>query len=338
MLRVLGVILIAVLGVVSAAAAELNDSCWVNNSAASEHGLWLLCQEGSLYVSSDQGANWQTKPLPSGMRFRTLGFATDRKGFVAGDDGVLIATEDGGSNWRKVESSTDRNLLSIQFVGDKGWIAGYDGVILHSGDGGKTWGKQKSDTTQPLESIYFTDAEHGWAVGWVGTLVRTTDGGQTWKLIDLPEDFWTFSSVYFRDNDNGWIVGFQGRILRTRDGGLTWKALPSPVSNWLTSVRFDRQGRGWIAADSDLLVSEDGGESWRAIPVDDSIFVGRIQPAGDTLWAVGLLGLLQQSNTREVSVKEVQVPGIGFWQEEQENAVAAEDVPPTPAGTSRGRP
>ena len=338
MLRVLDVILIAVLGVLSAAAADLNDSCWVNNSAASEHGLWLLCQEGSLYVSTDQGANWQTKPLPSGTRFRTVYFMTDRQGLVAGDDGILMATEDGGSTWRKLESSTDRNLVSIQFIGDKGWIAGYDGVILHSADGGQTWVKQKSTTTQPLESIYFTDAEHGWAVGWVGTLVRTTDGGQTWKLIDLPEDFWTFSSVYFRDNDNGWIVGFQGRILRTRDGGLTWKALPSPVSNWLTSVRFDRQGRGWIAADSDLLVSEDGGETWRAIPIEDSIFVGHIQPAGDTLWAVGLFGLLQQPNTREVAVKEVQVPGIGFWQEEQENAVAAGDAPPPQADTSRGQP
>jgi photosystem II stability/assembly factor-like uncharacterized protein len=335
--RILGVILIVVLGVVSAAAADSNNSCWVNGSAASEHGLWLLCQEGSLYVSTDQGANWQTKPLPSGMRFRTVGFVTDRKGFVAGDDGSLMATDDGGSNWRKVESSTDQNLLTIHFVGDKGWIAGYDGVILHSEDGGKTWAKQKSDTTQALESIYFADAEHGWAVGWTGTLVRTTDGGQNWKLIDLPEDFWTLSSVYFRDKDNGWIVGFQGRILRTGDGGLTWKAQKSPVTNWLTSVQFDRQGRGWIAADSDLLVSEDGGDTWRDIPVEGSIFVSRIQPAGDSLWAVGLMGLLRQSDTRQVAVKEVQVPGIGFWQEEQENDIAAGLVP-APANTSKGQP
>jgi photosystem II stability/assembly factor-like uncharacterized protein len=271
------------------------------------------------------------------MRFRTVGFVTDRKGFVAGDDGSLMATDDGGSNWRKVESSTDQNLLTIHFVGDKGWIAGYDGVILHSEDGGKTWAKQKSDTTQALESIYFADAEHGWAVGWTGTLVRTTDGGQNWKLVDLPEDFWTLSSVYFRDKDNGWIVGFQGRILRTQDGGLTWKALKSPVPNWLTSVQFDRQGRGWIAADSDLLVSEDGGETWRDIPVEDSIFVSRIQPAGDTLWAVGPLGLLEQPNTREVAVKSVQVPGVGFWQEEEENDVAA-GLAPTPASTSKGQP
>lgn len=335
--RILGVILMVVLGVVSAAAADSNNSCWVNGSAASEHGLWLLCQEGSLYLSTDQGVNWQTKPLPSGLRLRTVGFPTDRKGFVAGDEGVLMETEDGGSSWRKLESSTDRKLVSIHFVGDKGWIAGYDGVILHSEDGGKTWVNQKSGTKQPLESIYFADAEHGWAVGWVGTLVRTTDGGQNWKLIDLPEDFWTLSSVYFRDKDNGWIVGFQGRILRTRDGGLTWKAVVSPVTNWLTSIQFDRQGRGWIAADSDLLVSEDGGETWRDIPVEDSIFVNRIQPAGDTLWAVGLLGLLEQPNTREVAVKSMQVPGIGFWQEEQENDVAA-GMAPTPAGTSKGQP
>jgi photosystem II stability/assembly factor-like uncharacterized protein len=174
-------------------------------------------------------------------------------------------------------------------------------------------------------------------VGWAGTLVRSTDGGKNWKLIDLPEDFWTLSSVCFRDKDNGWIVGFQGRILRTGDGGLTWKALQSPVANWLTSVQFDRQGRGWIAADSDLLVSEDGGDTWRDIPIEDRIFVTRIQPEGDTLWAVGLLGIMQQPNTREVALKDVQVPGIGFWQEVQENAVAA-GMAPAPVNTSKGQP
>ena len=335
--RILGLVLIVILGVVSAAAAESNSSCWVNGSSASEHGLWLLCQEGSLYVSMDHGANWQTKPLPPDTRFRAVYFMTDRRGLVAGDDGILMATEDGGSTWRKVESTTDRHLISIHFVGDKGWIAGYDGVILHSEDGGKTWVNQKSDTTQPLEGIYFADSAHGWAVGWAGTLVRTTDGGQNWKTIDLPEDFWTLSSVYFGDKDNGWIVGFQGRILRTGDGGLTWKALKSPIANWLTSVQFDRQGRGWIAGDSDLLVSEDGGESWRDLPIEDSIFVTRIQPAGDSLYAVGLLGLLEQPNTREVAVKDVHVPGIGFWQEEQENDVAA-GLAPTSVGTSNGQP
>ncbi len=335
--RILSGILIVVLGAISAAAADSNKSCWVSGSAASEHGLWLLCQEGSLQVSTDQGANWQSKPLPTGLIFRTVGFVTDQKGFVAGDGGILMATEDGGSSWHKVASSTDRNLLSIQFVGDKGWIAGYDGVILHSEDGGKTWVNQKSDTTQPVDRIYSADAEQGWAVGGVGTLVRTTDGGQNWKLVDLPTDFWTLSSVYFRDKDNGWIVGFQGRILRTQDGGLTWKALKSPVANWLTSIRFDRQGRGWIAAESDLLVSEDGGETWRNIPVKGSIYVNRIQPVGDILWAVGRMGLLKQPNTREVAVKSVLVPGVGFWQEEQENDVAA-GMAPTPVGGSKEQP
>ena len=96
----------------------------------------------------------------------------------------------------------------MHFVGDKGWIAGYDGVILHSGDGGKTWISQNSNTTQPLESIYFADAEHGWAVGWVGTLIRTTDGGKNWKPVDVPDASWTLSSVYFRDKDNGWSCRF----------------------------------------------------------------------------------------------------------------------------------
>ena len=325
------------MGVGSAAAAGWKDSCWINGSSASEGALWLLCQEDSLFVSTDRGVNWQTKPLPSGIRFRAVEFLNARNGFLAGDRGILLETENGGSSWRKVESSTDKNLLSIHFVGDKGWIAGYDGVILHSGDGGKTWISQNSNTTQPLESIYFADADHGWAVGWVGTMVRTSDGGKNWKPVDVPDASWTLSSVYFRDKDNGWAVGFQGSILRTQDGGLTWIAQKSPVTSWLTSVRFDRQGRGWIAADSDLLLSEDGGETWRGIPVEDRIFVSRIQPAGDTLWAVGRLGLLEQPNPQVASLRSKQVPGVGYWPAPEESTEAMH-APPTGGNTSRGRP
>jgi photosystem II stability/assembly factor-like uncharacterized protein len=337
MRRILGVILMAVLGVVSGAAAQWKNSCWVSGSDASERGLWLLCQEDSLLVSTDRGLSWQTRPLPSGVRFRTVDFLTNDKGFLAGDGGILLGTEDGGSSWRNVQPPTDQNLLSMSFVGDKGWVSGYGGVILHSGDGGKTWVKQQSSTQQPLESIYFADAENGWAVGWVGTLVRTTDGGQNWKPVDVPDASWTLSSVYFRDKDNGWTAGFQGSILRTRDGGLTWKAQESPVTSWLTSVRFDRQGRGWIAADSELLVSEDGGETWRGIPVEDRIFVSSILPAGDTLWAVGRLGLLEQPNPLEATLRTVLVPGIGYWPEASEPA-GAMIAPPTGGSTSRGRP
>jgi photosystem II stability/assembly factor-like uncharacterized protein len=57
-------------------------------------------------------------------------------------------------------------------------VAGYQGLILHTSDGGKTWETQKTGTTQTLESISFLDANHGWAIGWASCSLRCASGGK----------------------------------------------------------------------------------------------------------------------------------------------------------------
>jgi photosystem II stability/assembly factor-like uncharacterized protein len=300
-------VLIAMAAASSAWAAS-GESCWISNASVAGRGLWLLCQSDYIYLTTDQGATWTAKPIPEGGPFRAISFLTEQRGFLIGSKGTLLVTEDAASTWRKVEVPTNEHLVSIHFNGDRGWIGGYGGVILNSQDAGRTWTAQQSPTTKTIESIYFTDPDHGWAVGWTGTVMLTTNGGRDWKLIPLKDEFWTLSAVYFKDNNNGWIVGFQGRILNSNDGGLTWKVQQSPVTDWLTGVRFDAAGRGWIAADRSVLVSEDNGQSWRSFEIPDRIFVGQIEPAGDTLWGVGLLGLLQQSSKGPVAPVTVKVP------------------------------
>jgi photosystem II stability/assembly factor-like uncharacterized protein len=107
---------------------------------------------------------------------------------------------------------------------------------------------------------------------------------------------WSLSSVYFRDPRNGWAVGFSGEILRSRDGGATWRTQDSPVDEWLTSVVFDRGGRGWIAADTHLLVSEYGGETWHATePTEDRLFLSWVLRTEDSLWVIGQYSVLKRS-------------------------------------------
>jgi len=211
---------------------------------------------------------------------------------------MLLATEDGGENWRQVPLPIQENLTSIYFVGQLGWLSGWTGVILHSSDGGRSWVRQQSGVLQGLECIYFADARHGWAVGWVGTILRTTDGGQTWEEARKSSSFWSLNSVYFRDANLGWAVGFNGQILRSRDGGLTWEEQASPAQAKLTSIVFDASGRGWIAADSQLLLSEDDGESWRFVPVEGIRFLHQLLPLKNSLWAIGRFGILEQSGSK----------------------------------------
>ncbi len=290
------ILLLAVISPVFGLAAD-NSPCWVEDAASAGQNVFLLCQQGAVMLSSDQGRSWKAEDLPAHVDLNAIAFVNERQGFIVGNDGTLLATTDAGATWRQVALPVKSHLLNLHFVGRQGWICGWDGVILHTSDGGLTWRQQLTGTLQSFVSIYFTDASHGWAIGWGDTIMRTTDGGRTWINVRAPAARWWISSVYFRDNRNGWIVGMFGLILRTHDGGLTWEAVKSPTNSWLTNVTFDRSGKGWITAQDDILVSEDGGETWNSTGRKEQLFLDCFVHVQGNVWAVGPFAILKHDTT-----------------------------------------
>ena len=68
----------------------------------------------------------------------------------------------------------------------KGWIVGEFGLVLHTEDGGRTWTAQRSGSDLPqLYSVKFIDDQRGWASGQAGSLIRTTDGGKRWTTVEI---------------------------------------------------------------------------------------------------------------------------------------------------------
>jgi len=111
---------------------------------------------------------------------------------------------------------------------DAGFIVGEYGLILFTEDGGMTWQQDQSlfQGAPPwevpeLKAIHFSSPENGWIVGEFGTVLNTIDGGKSWNLKDLGVKD-TLHDVNFFDQDNGYIVGVNGSLLATEDGGQTW--------------------------------------------------------------------------------------------------------------------
>lgn len=111
-----------------------------------------------------------------------------------------------------------------------GVVAGLQGRIARTRDGGKTWAFERFDVDIPLEDpllhvVQFPDTT-AWAVGIAGTIVRQEQPGGPWRRPGLGMELVSWlRDVDFFDAKNGWIVGGYGLILRTTDGGKTW--LPS---------------------------------------------------------------------------------------------------------------
>jgi photosystem II stability/assembly factor-like uncharacterized protein len=69
---------------------------------------------------------------------------------------------------------------------ENGWIVGEFGLVLHTQDGGKSWTAQRYGGDFPqLYALEFFDARRGWAVGQAGSVIQTKDGGQHWSPVAL---------------------------------------------------------------------------------------------------------------------------------------------------------
>jgi photosystem II stability/assembly factor-like uncharacterized protein len=288
-----------VLGVVPFVTFAADErSCNMRDAALPSNSItYVLCEQGLLLVTNNEGATWAQRKIGSTGALRALAFLDVNRGIAVGDGGGILATEDAGRTWTPRVSGTTENLTDIQMLGVEGWIAGYDGVILHTADSGKTWTKQNAGVSLSLEALYFHDAQSGWAVGWSGTVLHTTDGGKKWQVVKIPGATWSLSSITFEDPQSGWIVGFAGQLFHTKDGGATWEAKKAPVSAWLTSIGFDGAKRGWITTDAGFLVSEDRGETWKLRPGENQLFLNKVLRNTGTTWALGPFGLLKQTGT-----------------------------------------
>ena len=63
---------------------------------------------------------------------RAVWFVSAEKGYVAGDDGLLWRTDDGGRNWVRVAGApSDLDFTAVFAFSDRGWAVGRDGRVFY---------------------------------------------------------------------------------------------------------------------------------------------------------------------------------------------------------------
>jgi len=112
-------------------------------------------------------------------------FASDRNGFMVGDYGIVLATDNGGQTWTLLRAGNLPPIFSVSFVDRReGWAAGQNGLLLHTTDGGLNWKQIDIPTNASLYKIYLS-GEHGFIVGNQATILQTCNSGKAWTKVDL---------------------------------------------------------------------------------------------------------------------------------------------------------
>jgi len=217
----------------------------------------------------------------------SMHFIDDEKGWIVGDRGLFLMTEDSGATWQRIFIS-DETFKDVYFFGQRGWIVGDRGLILHTEDAGKSWLKQVTNVSASLMRISFPSPTKGYVIGADWTLLKSKDRGSSWEAVDfdwlslIPEDLMSrgvisvnLYDISFPSEDSGWVVGDYGAVLHTSDGGNTWSVQRLGSFPALFSVCFVSDSQGWAVGQSGcFLRTKDGGNTWESggFHTEESLF------------------------------------------------------------------
>ncbi len=181
----------------------------------------------------------------------------------------------------------------------RGWVVGEQGVIVHTRDRGFLWNRQRSGTKETINAITCTDEKHCWAVGEKGLILRTLDAGKHWRRVGPSDVSVHLFAVSFIDHRIGWVVGQEGFILRTVNGGRSWekqRAIMMLFSNGpfrqasnLLAVEFLDKITGWVGGMGGVARTTDGGKSWSVEQIEGT-FIGLVSPTPNVIWAINKQG------------------------------------------------
>lgn len=231
--------------------------------------------------------------LPA-RRWNRLRFIDHLTGWIAGDDGALWRTTDGGRSWWPAPIRTRARLIDISFIDwNSGWVLGEAepsgrepgrvALLFSTRDGGRTWSRRE---VAAARRIFFTGPSDGWLTGPGSMLLRTLDGGTSWRPVraaDEPGDQWNFEEITFSNDREGWLTANREEngdlrgpaLFRTTDAAASWRrtTLPrelgerrgrierlrffSPTSGLITGSLLDGERRRAFR-----LTTEDGGRTW----------------------------------------------------------------------------
>ena len=207
-------------------------------SAAGGGKIWTVGYFGSVFYSEDNGLHWIRKGVSTKASLLGVYFVNENKGWIVGDSGTILCTNDGGESWEKqISPVTDQELLKVQFINEnQGWIVGTYGLILHTADGGKNWERLPFDEDLILNDLCFINSMQGWLAGEFGTVLYTEDGGQTWVKQLEDEMGRKLFGIDFCDDKHGIAVGIEGIIYTTSDGGESWNLKDTDAKDTLLKV------------------------------------------------------------------------------------------------------
>jgi len=243
----------------------------------------------SIYITTDGGNNWYSRPLQLQIGFTDISIIGSEKIWFCTSKGEIYTTTDGGFNWELqfYDTSMTKFMNYIEMFDSLNGVAMGDApaedkpaLFLKTTNGGSDWISQNDSSLIGLHSgstwqrIDFIDINTGYFFSSGENpqkVYKTTNGGKDWVSVN---DSIYCVRIKFYDENLGLAFntfGWNVHIYRTTDGGTNWEYFPfSDSLGWGMDIEFipSEPSKVWFTtlksanSHSGLFFSSDTGRTW----------------------------------------------------------------------------
>lgn len=268
------------------------------------------------------------------------GAQAGQKIVVVGERGLILTSDDAGSNWQQSIAPVSNTLTAVRFADEAHGVAvGHAGVVLMTSDGGEHWSlaldgskaakifvkaNPKNPDAQrllddgpdkPFLDVLFWDSKHVVAVGAYGLVFGSNDGGVTWESwmgrFDNPSGL-HFYAIRQRGSEIV-VAGEQGSLFRSDDAGVTFKRLLTPYKGSFFTLELPGEREIVVAGlRGNVWKSQDGGHVWEPAhnDVNASITSSQLLDDGSLLFGDQAGRLLRLEGNALVPATSTPLPPI----------------------------
>jgi len=191
-----------------------------------------------------------------GMQFRDNNHGYAVGGPTFGSP-VIKVTADGGETWYSMDITQNQLRTVHFFSSGKGLVAGADGKIMKTTNGGVDWHRVYTCPTGTVMKLFYASSSIGYAVGSEGAFLKTTEQDTNWTATHISgiPAYHSANSLYFINSTEGWVVCEGGFIAHTSSGGNNFQLQNSGTTNDLNDVFFYNSSHGFAVGDGGVILS-----------------------------------------------------------------------------------
>jgi photosystem II stability/assembly factor-like uncharacterized protein len=246
---------------------------------------WAAGQDGWVAHTPDGGKTWQEQDSRTTKTLRSIHFAYQEAGswegtapligIIAGDEGALATSTNGGKTWQPAGMPISVTLHSaVTVLSKKSFLAvGDAGTLVRSVDLGDSWVQSTIPDAGDLTGVSATQS---------GDVILVVDSnGTVWSSKDAGKTFASETDVDVKLNgvsiaENGspaLAVGEKGTLLERNSSGVWTPAVSGTTETLFAALVTHAGSKDYVSGEHGTLIGSEGkGWSVVAIPTQATLF------------------------------------------------------------------